>query len=107
MWKCECSFMGGLQNDNHVVHTAGCLLGGSLQSCPLGHTVHASPPCLFLPGRLLNRSGVSGCRPAALLPCCRSKASSDVEGLQPLQCATGYRAATEEELDGKVRNSGG
>ncbi|PRW33026.1 TNA1 High affinity nicotinic acid plasma membrane permease [Chlorella sorokiniana] len=30
------------------------------------------------------------------------KASANVEGVQPLQCATGYRAATEEELDGKA-----
>lgn len=40
---------------------------------------------------------------AALLPCCRSKASANTEGVQPLQCATGYRPATEDELDGKVR----
>lgn len=41
------------------------------------------------------------------LTCCTrpwcSKASANVEGLQPLRCATGYRTATQEELDGKVR----
>lgn len=43
---------------------------------------------------------------APLPPCLppRSNATNDLESVAPLQCAEGYRAADEEEIEGKVRS---